>query len=292
VSSNWYRRTFHNLRVTDNLLITQADYMPVGVFNPITGQPFTVHNLNTSALGRVNNFDTNAGSGRSQVYSAVDLNVNARLPGGAMLFGGFATERTMRVICDEPDDPNRLLYCDDANNDIPYRPQLKLSGTYPLPKGFTVSAALQSLAGRPIGGFTGTGAADVNKISGPGYGDVGSPIGTQWLLTRTTRYPTNCPAPCPAGALVIPNLTIGSLTVPLVAPGTEFLPRLNQLDLSLAKWFQLGRTRIQGQFDVFNAFNKNTDLSYRSANATTAAYLVPASVLQGRQIRLGMQMKW
>ena len=35
-------------------------------------------------------------SGRSQVYNAVDLNVNARLPGGAMLFGGFATERTMR----------------------------------------------------------------------------------------------------------------------------------------------------------------------------------------------------
>jgi hypothetical protein len=292
VSSNWYRRTFHNLRVTDNLLITQADYTPVSVFNPITGQPFTVHNLNRSALGRVNNFDTNAGSGRSQVYSAVDLNVNARLPRGAMLFGGFATERTMRVICDEPDDPNRLLYCDDANNGIPYRPQLKLSGTYPLPKGFTVSAALQSLAGRPIGGFTGTAAADVNKISGPGYGDVGSPIGTQWLLTPATRYPTNCPAPCPAGALVIPNLTIGSLTVPLVAPGTEFLPRMNQLDLSLAKWFQLGRTRIQGQVDVFNAFNKNTDLSYRSTNATTAAYLLPSSVLQGRQIRLGMQMKW
>ena len=70
------------------------------------------------------------------------------------------------------------------------------------------------------------------------------------------------------------------------------MPRLNQLDLSLAKWFQLGRTRIQGQFDVFNALNKNTDLSYRSVNATTASYLVPSSVLQGRQIRLGLQMKW
>jgi hypothetical protein len=43
---------------------------------------------------------------------------------------------------------------------------------------------------------------------------------------------------------------------------------------------------------VFNALNKNTDLSYRSANAATASYLVPASVLQGRQIRLGMQLKW
>jgi hypothetical protein len=293
VSSNWYRRTFHNLRVTDNLLVTKADYTPVSVFNPLTGQPFTIYNLNTSALGRVNNYDTNAGSGRSQVYTGVDFNVNARLPGGAILFGGFVTERTTRVICDEPDDPNMLLYCDDAQNDIPYRPQVKLSGSYPLPKGIQVSATLQALPGRPIGGLAVTaGVTPVNKISGPGYGDTGSPVGTNWLLTRTTRYPANCPAPCPAGALVIPTLTNSSLTVPLVAPGTEFLPRLNQLDLSIAKWFQLGRTRIQGQLDVFNALNKNTDLSYRSTNAATATYLVPSSVLQGRQIRLGLQMKW
>jgi carboxypeptidase family protein len=287
-SANWYRRTFHNLRVTDNLLISQADYSPVSVFNPITGQPFTIYNMNPSALGKVSNYDTNAGSGRSQTYNAFELNVNARFPGGAVLFGGFETERTLRVICDEPDDPNMLLFCDDALNSIPYRPQVKLSGSYPLPKGITVSATLQALPGRPIGGFTTTG----NKISGPGYGDVGSPVGTNWLLTRTTRYPANCPAPCTAGALVIPNLTASSLTVPLFAPGTEFLPRLNQVDLSIAKWFQVGRTRIQGQVDVFNAFNKNTDLSYRSVNATTAAYLLPSSVLQGRQIRLGAQMKW
>ena len=288
VSANWYRRTFSNLRVTDNLLITQADYSPVNVFNPVTGQPFTVYNLNASALGKVDNYDTNAGSGRSQVYDAVELNVNARLPGGAILFGGFETERTLRVVCDEPDNPNMLLFCDDRLNGIPYRPQVKLSGSYPLPKGFTVSATLQALPGRPIGGFTTAG----NKISGPGYGDTGSPVGTEWLLTRTTRYPSNCPSPCPAGALVIPTLSSSSLTVPLTAPGLEFLPRLNQLDLSVAKWFQLGWMRVQGQIDVFNALNSNTDLGYRSVNATTASYLVPSSVLQGRQIRLGLQMKW
>jgi len=288
VSANWYRRTFHNLRVTDNLLITAADYTPIGVFNPVTGQPFTIYNISAAALPRVDNFDTNAGSGRSQTYNAIELNVNARLPGGAILFGGFETERTLRVICDEPDDPNMLLFCDDAVNDIPYRPQVKLSGSYPLPMGFQVSATLQALPGRPVGGFTTTG----NKISGPGYGDVGSPVGTNWLLTRTTRYPTTCPSPCPAGALVAPTLTAGSLTVPLFAPGTEFLPRLNQVDLSVSKSFKIGALRLQGQLDVFNAFNKNTDLSYRSVNATTSTYLVPASVLQGRQTRLGLQMRW
>ena len=85
------------------------------------------------------------------------------------------TERNLRNICDEPDDPNMLLYCDDWPNDIPFRPTLKMAGTYPLVWGISVSAAFQSSAGRPLGLTTTTG----NKISGPGYGDTGSPVGTQ-----------------------------------------------------------------------------------------------------------------
>ena len=80
-----------------------------------------------------------------------------------MIFGGFVTERTLRVICDEPDDPEPAPVLRRPDNDIPYRPQLKLSGTYPGPWGIQVSASLQSLAGRPIGGFTDDGFF-VNKI--------------------------------------------------------------------------------------------------------------------------------
>ena len=288
LSANWYRRTFHRLRVTDNLLRTPSDYVPIDVFNPMTGQPFKIYTVTPAAVSRVDNFDTNAGSGRQHTYNGFDLNLNARLPGGATVFGGFVTERNVRVICDEPDDPNMLRFCDDGDNDIPYRGSLKLAGTYLAPWGISVSASLQSLAGRPLGGTTTTG----NKISGPGYGDTGSPVGTNWLIGRTTRYPANCPAPCPAGALVAPTLTEASLTVPLAPPGTEFLPRLNQLDLSVAKSHNIGAVRVQGQVDVFNVFNKSTILAYRSTNFATAAYLQPSTVLQARMIRLGMQLRW
>ncbi len=293
VSANWYRRSFHNLRVTDNLLRTMDSYQPYDLFHPMTGQPFRVWDVKREFVARVENFDTNS-SGRSHVYNAFDLTVNTRLPGGAMIFGGFVTERNMRNICDEPDDPNMLLFCDDAENDIPFRPTFKLSGTYPLPWGVSVSATWQDLAGRVLGLTTTTPA---NLISGPGYGDTGSPVGTQWLLTPTTRYPANCPAPCPAGQLVFPAgstpLTSASLTVPLVPRGTEFLPRLRQLDLSFAKWFDLkGRTRIQGQVDIFNVFNVDTVAQWRSTNFNTAAYLQPASILQARMLRLGVQVKW
>ena len=288
VSANWYRRTFHRLRVTDNILRTMSDYIPFDIFNPMTGQPFRVFDVSPAAVSRVDNLDINAGEGRKHTYTGADLNVQARLPRGGTLFGGFVSERNLRNICDEPDDPNMLLYCDDWANDIPFRSTLKLAGSYPLAWGVSVSASLQNAAGRPLGGTTTTG----NKISGPGYGDTGSPVGSQFLITRTTRYPANCPAPCPAGALVAPTLTSANLTVPLVAPGTEFLPRHTQLDLSFAKNFTVGSYRLQAQADLFNVANKNTVLSYRSTNFATAAYLQPSSVLQGRMIRLGMQVRW
>ena len=295
LSANWYRRSFHNLRVTDNLQRTMSDYQPYSLFHPITGQSFTVFDVTPAAVQRVENFDTNS-SDRSHTYNAFGLEINGRLPNGAMFFGGLVTERNKRNICDEPDDPNLLLYCDDDDNGIPYRPTFKLSGTYPLPWGFSVSGTWQDLAGRPLGLTTTTG----NKISGPGYGDTGSPVGTNWLLissgANATRYPANCPAPCPAGQLVFPagtsQLTSAQIIVPLVAPGTEFLPRMRQLDLSFAKSFQLKGTRLQGQVDVFNVFNVDTPAAYATTNYNTSAYLVPSTVLQGRMVRLGVQLRW
>ena len=111
--------------MTDNLLRTPDDYQSYNVFNPLTGQPFTIWDVTPAAQTRVSNFDTNS-SDRSHVYHAYDLTVNTRFPSGAMLFGGFVTERNLRNICDEPDDPNMLLYCDDSENGIPYRATLKL----------------------------------------------------------------------------------------------------------------------------------------------------------------------
>jgi len=91
---------------------------------------------------------------------------------------------------------------------------------------------------------------------------------------------------------VIPTLTESSVTIPLVAPGTELLPRLKQLDLNVARWFQIGRMRVNGQVDLFNVFNANTVLNYRSTNFGTPAYLQPSSVLQGRIIRIGTRINW
>jgi hypothetical protein len=80
--------------------------------------------------------------------------------------------------------------------------------------------------------------------------------------------------------------------VPLVPAGTEFLERVRQLDLSFAKSFQVGRSRLSGQMDIFNVSNSAAVASVASTLYGTAAYNRPSSVLQGRMIRLGVQMRW
>jgi hypothetical protein len=217
------------------------------------------------------------------------------MPHGATLFGGTTSERMLWTLCNEQSNPNNLLYCDARNGHIPFRTQLKLSGSYPLPYGIQVSASFQSIPGYQLGctiNLTATCAIP----SPTALPSLGTPPGqgTVWLVSRTTRYPADCKGPCTPGALVIPNMTAANLNIPLVAPGTEYAERVNQLDLSLAKWFQLGRVRLQGQLDMFNALNRGDVLSVRSTglNFLTPSYMQPQSVLQGRIIRIATQLKW
>jgi hypothetical protein len=289
VSATWYRRNFRDLPLSDNLLRTFSDYRAVDVVSPLDGSVFQAFTASSQqVLRNVQDFDTNATSDRRQVYNGFDVTFNWRLPRGGTLFGGYTIERTMRDTCDEPDDPNNLRFCNDWDNGIPYQQQFKISGTYPLPWGIQASAAFQSLNGRALGGYT----TARNKIAGPGYGDVGSPAGTGWIVTPTTRYAANCLGPCRPGELVIPGMTEASLTFPLVPGGTEFFDRINQLDFSLAKSFTFGTRRLQLQADLFNSLNSNPVLGVRSVNFGTAAYNQVNSILNPRIVRLGVQFKF
>jgi hypothetical protein len=135
-------------------------------------------------------------------------------------------------------------------------------------------------------------SADRNRIAGPGYGDVGSPIGTRWLINRGQTYPANCQAPCTPGAVIVPGMTEASLKIPLKPGGQELLDRINQLDLSLAKWFEVGGRRLQLQADLLNAMNANPVLGWRSVNYGTAAYSQVSGILNPRVLRLGLQFRF
>jgi hypothetical protein len=49
---------------------------------------------------------------------------------------------------------------------------------------------------------------------------------------------------------------------------------------------------MEGQLELFNTLNSDAALTVRSANFGTASYNQVASVLQGRIVRVGAQVKW
>jgi hypothetical protein len=300
VGGGWYHRDFKNLRRRDNLLQTFSDYTPFTLFSPIDGTAITYYNVSAAARSNISYLDTNASSARTMWFNGFEYNFNARLPRGMTIFGGGMSERTIAQVCDEQSNPNLLLYCDQTKSGIPFRTQFKIAGSIPTAYGIQVGFSFQSLPGY---GF-GTGALS-GREGGP-TGPTGQPSATQlntpngagsvWLITPTTRY-ASCPGSsasqgCVVGALVDPGMTLASLSVPLVAPNTEFGDRINQLDFNISKTIKIGRASVQPKFDLFNALNVSPVYAVRTLNYGTASYLQPQSILNGRVFQVGAILKF
>jgi len=300
VSGGWFHRDYKNLRRRDNVLQSFTDYTPFTLFSPIDGTPITYYNVSVAARTRVNTVDTTASSDRTLGYNGFEYSFNARLPKGLTMFGGGMSERTIGNVCDEKWNPNLLLYCDQSKSGIPFRTQFKIAGTVPLKYGIAVSVSFQSLPGYRYG--TAALNIDTGIVAGPsgqpGAASLATPngAGTVWLITNTTRY-TVCPggsvaAGCVVGALVDPGINVASLSVPLVAPQTEFGDRINQLDINVTKTIKIGRASLQPKLDVFNMLNRSPVYAVRSLNYNTAAYNQPSSILVGRVLQVGAIVKF
>jgi hypothetical protein len=266
VSANWFYTRFYNLSLSNNLLQSPADYTAVQVASPVDGSVVTIYNVSAAKQSQVRNLNGSSPSARRWNHD-FELGFNARLPHGASLFGGMATDRTISVQCDATDNPNRLIYCDQRQSDIPWNTQFKVAGTVPLPWGLQAGASFTTY-----------------KYIYPG--------GIVWQITRTTRYPADCLGPCTPTGLVNPNQTVSQFNVPLGSPGTVFSDRIKQLDVTVGKWVTVGKVRFQPEFSLFNAFNNRAAYTVRSMNYLTSSFMQPSLVLQPRLARLGVQMKW
>jgi hypothetical protein len=289
VSVGYYRTWFGNFTVTDNLSVTPADYdhycitVPVDARLPGGGgnQICDLYDLNPSKLGQVNNFVTFADNygGMTEVYNGVDVNFRARLPRGAQFLGGINVGNSQNAggsgagltagvshlnSCGVQgvDNPS-LRFCDIAP---PYQARLKMVGSYPLPWDFQASATWQALPGTPVI---------------PGASGVFTP----------NLVATNAQVAPSLGR----NLSSGStVQIPLMAPFSQFEARINQLDVRLTKIVKLGRlgrTRIQGNFDIYNLTNANPVLLMNTTYSGTGSdYLRPQQILDARLIKFSAQI--
>lgn len=83
-------------------------------------------------------------------------------------------------------------------------------------------------------------------------------------------------------------LTTGTMTVPLVRPGTLFGDRISQLDLRLSKIMQFRAFRLRANLDLANALNSAAVLLQNNTVGTN--WLRPSYVLPGRLIRPSVQI--
>jgi hypothetical protein len=130
--------------------------------------------------------------------------------------------------------------------------QLKLAGSYPLPIwGVQASANFQYLPGLPLS--------------------------ANWVLPAAQVTP----------ALGRP-LNTATVSIPIMQAFTEYGDRIKQLDFRFVKTFRFGgSTRLQGIFDLYNAFNSSTVLGVRTTYPT--GFLAPTAILGGRLAKFSAQ---
>ena len=266
VNVAYYRRWYGNFSVTDNLLTTAANYSPFSIVAPINpelpdGGGYTVSNLfdlNPDKVGQISNYFTAAENFGRQIehWNGVDLTVSARLQNGVVMQGGISTGQTLTDNCEILEEvPEAALlgrpYCRQATAWLG-QTQVKALTTYTIPKiQLQASGTFQSIPGPQV-------AANYVASSASIAPSLGRPLS--------------------GGA--------ANVTVNLVAPGSMYGERLNQLDLRFAKIMTFGATRMAINFDLYNALNGNAVLQQ---NNNYASWQVPLAILQPRLVRLSAQ---
>ena len=293
VDVSYHRRSFGNFRVFENVGVQPGDFNEYCITTPADSR------LPGGGDQRVCGFyDINPASGKfgvsdivvtraknigdmSQVFNAVDVAVNLRLPAGILLQGGTSRGRMRTDWCGvasgRPDitaispyvgvtgAPSGIWaqfsrsaeFCDV---DTPFLTQVKLAGVYPLPWGLKTSATFQSI--RYPQEFTGA------------FGGI--------LAARSFTAAEIQPSlgrPLAGG--------IPSVTLQMVPPNSLFGDRIYQIDWRIARSFTVGKRRIQPQIDVFNLTNDNGVTTLN--NTYGVRWQQPTRILQGRVVKIAVQ---
>jgi hypothetical protein len=276
VSFAYNRRRSYDIGVLDNLATTVDDYTLFTVPDPRgNGQTVPGYYLNRDKLGIIDQIDTTSDS-NTRYYNGFDINVRGRLPNGAQFYSGSSTGHLIETMCDV-EDPNWLRFCDQSQYRIPWLTVLKVSGVYPVWKGISVAAVYQRLPFQSSGG-------DVQREYTSSQGlPITYPV-TRALVPGLTTASISC-SPPPSVVTATPSSCTG---VRLNEPGTEYLPAVHQLDISISSSFSVGKARVRPVFDLFNALNAGTVLD--QTNVYGPSLGDPRKLLFPRVARFGARI--
>ena len=289
----YIQRWYGNHPVTLNRALSSGDFTPYSVTAPVDsrlpgGGGYVIpglYDVVPAKYGLVDNLVDRASNYGDWIEKStfISFSLNSRFDNGATLAGSFDIGRSETDKCDivmtNPQIRNTFVanvfgtgsrsngqasgneaprtqdYC---NVVVPWVQQaiVKMLFSYPLPADFNVSGNLQNLPGLPI------------------------------VAARTFRNHEIAPS---LGRNMARG-SGGSARVDLVPPQTLFEPRISQFDVRFSRVFNIGNTRLEGMFDIYNAFNASPVLSENFTYG--GSWLKPIQVMEGRILKFGAQVSF
>jgi hypothetical protein len=265
LSVAYFRTWYGNFMVTDNQALGAADFSPYCITGPSDAnlpasggaQVCGLYDIKPERFGIADNLVTLASNygKQSDVYNGVDMTMNWRFGIGGLLSGGLGTGRTVTDNCEVLMDSPQARFCRVT---LPFsgQTQVKVSGAYPLPWAIQASATYQDLPGIPITSSYVASNAEIRPSLGRNLGACG--------VAATCNSTT---------------------AIELIEPNTLRESRIRQVDFRLSKSVRVGRYRVQGNFDAYNALNTSPILSINNRYGTS--WRQPTEILAARTLKLG-----
>jgi hypothetical protein len=290
------RRWFDNFYVYDNVNLNANSFETLSFTAPtdpklgeFSGQPVSYLTLKpgvaVSVPGTVQNlFRPAKDFGDPSVYwHGFDVIVNARLRNSLQVQGGTTTGHGITDYCSVwanlPEAYNLALtnpalspsttswfQKQDCRIDEKWQTQFRGLASYSIPKiDVLVSTVLQ-----------------FKPSASPGPTDT-------TVATNGPALNANYTVPADTATAALGRAIAGGFTqVNLLPRGQFYAPRLNEVDLRVAKILRFGRTKTNVGFDLYNMFNANPGLTFNENFNVPANYLRPTSILLPRIARFNV----
>ena len=281
----YFQRVFGNFYTADNRLTTSADYTPFSIPIPQDsrlpggggGTLSGLYNLVPAKVGQEEQFATRSSNFGEQIenWRGVDVGINARLRNGITVQGGTSTGRraqdncavraalpetyswpqtvaqqTARVTSLSAATFNGGLQSPYCRNVEPFQTSFRGLATYTVPR------------------------VDV-QVSMTWRSDPGEELRADYVVTNAIAQPS-----------LGRTLSSGNVTVNLIAPGTMYGDRRNNVDVRLAKILRVAGLRSQFAVDVYNLMNTDAINTYNMGFVPNGSWLTPATIQPARYVRL------
>ncbi len=271
--SDW--NVYNIVAPVDSRLPGGGGYAINGFYDPVPSK-FSAANYQIQAADNYGN--------QYQYWSGVDVNVTVRATHGLSLQGGTSTGQTVRDLCSVSSAlPDALQPAQALAIGV------SVPGFTPL-NGFMLGAAPNQYCHLESGfltQFRGLASYQVPKVDVEVSATMQSKPGAQ--LAANYFMPAAQVATFLGRA---PSGNVPNVAMNLVAPGTLYGDRVNELDMRFSKIFRLAGTRIKATLDMYNALNANPALTYNQTfnpvvTTGSGAWLTPTSVLAARVLKIG-----